>query len=202
MTFGGLGSNPIEALHLYTGLWSLRFLCVTLMVTPLQTLGRWRGAAPFRQLFGLTSFAYAALHLLGYLILDHGLLWDVIAQDILETPHIWPGLFGFSILLLLALTSPKYGKKLMGKNWKRLHRWIYIAAPLVIIHYAMQLKGNLADPLLYGLLILVLLGFRAGIWIRNRQVARLMIPNTPRLGNDPDDPEAPVPLRRAATKVR
>lgn len=197
-----LGANPVEAFHRFTGLWSLRFLCITLMVTPVQTVTGWRGMASFRQLFGLTSFAYAALHLLGYLYFDHDLLWSIIGRDIQETPYLWPGIVAALILTLLAISSPKYGKKLLGKNWKRLHRWIYIAGPAIVIHWAMQLKGNLADPLLYGGLILMLLFFRVLVWIRNRQVARLMIPHPRKLGADPDDIEAKDPLRSPTPRVK
>lgn len=173
---GALGANPIEAFHLFTGIWSLRFLVVTLMVTPVQILTRWRGLAAFRQLFGLTSFFYAALHVVGYLWLDQGLIWSFIVRDIVETPYIWPGLFAFAMLLLLALTSPTAGKKLLGRRWKKLHRWIYPTSIAIVLHYAMQLKGNLADPLFYFVCIALLLLFRVGVWFKNRQLARLMIP--------------------------
>lgn len=173
---GGLGPNAIEGFHLFTGIWSLRFLLVTLFVTPVQTMTRWKGMATFRQLFGLTSFFYAALHVYGYLWIDQGLIWSSITIDILETRYIWFGLFAFIVLLLLALTSSTAAMKIMGRRWKKLHRWIYPASVAVIVHYAMQLKGNLADPLFYGLGIVFLLLFRLGVWIKNRQLAKLMIP--------------------------
>lgn len=182
-----LGPNPVEAFHLFTGIWALRFLCLTLVITPLQVVTSWRGVAPFRQLFGLTSFFYAALHVYGYLSIDHALIWPTIGQDLIETPYLWPGLLAIFILLLLALSSPKQGKKLLGKNWKKLHRWIYVAAVASILHYVMQLKGNLADPLFYGLIIGLLFASRLVIWIRNRQVTRLMIPRPRRLGDDEED---------------
>lgn len=192
--FDALGPNPVEAFHLFTGIWALRFLCMTLLITPLQVVTSWRGVAPFRQLLGLTSFFYAALHIWGYLSIDHALIWPTIGQDLIETPYLWPGFLAFLILLLLALSSPKQGKKLLGKNWKKLHRWIYVAAVASILHYVMQLKGNLADPLFYGLIIGLLFACRIMIWIRNRQVTRLMIPRPRRLGDD-DDESANPPLR-------
>ena len=173
---GGLGPNPIEGFHLFTGIWSLRFLLITLLVTPIQTMTRWKGMAAFRQLFGLTSFFYAALHVYGYLWIDQGLIWPSITRDILETRYIWFGLFAFIVLLLLGLTSSTAAMKIMGRRWKKLHRWIYPASVAVIIHYAMQLKGNLADPLFYGIGIAFLLLFRLGVWIKSRQLAKLMIP--------------------------
>jgi methionine sulfoxide reductase heme-binding subunit len=187
IAFNGLGANPIEAFHLFTGIWSLRFLCITLMITPIQTMTGWRGMAAFRQLFGLMSFFYAALHVYGYLSIDFGMIGDAIMRDILETPYLWPGIVAFFILTLLAISSPTAGKKFLGKNWKRLHRWIYAASLLVILHYVMQLKGNLADPLLYGLLLVVLFAFRGAVWIRNRKLVRLMIPRVRKLGVDAEE---------------
>ena len=191
---GGLGPNAIEGFHLFTGIWSLRFLLVTLLVTPVQTMTRWRGMAAFRQLFGLSSFFYAGLHIYGYLWIDQGLIWSSITTDILETPYIWLGLFAFSILLLLALTSSKAAMKVMGRRWKKLHRWIYPASVAVILHYAMQLKGNLADPLFYGLGIACLLLFRFGVWLKNRQLARLMIPKAKHI-NENDEVETRPGIR-------
>lgn len=173
---GTLGPNAIEEFHLFTGIWSLRFLVATLLVTPVQTMTRWKGMASYRQLLGLTSFFYAALHVVGYLWIDQGLILASIVTDVVETPYIWPGLFAFLVLASLALTSPNAAKKLLGKRWKKLHRWIYPTSLAIILHYLMQLKGNLADPLFYGFLIICLLLFRAGVWFKNRQLARLMIP--------------------------
>lgn len=181
---GTLGPNAIEGFHLFTGIWSLRFLVVTLMVTPLQTMTRWRGMAAFRQLFGLASFGYAALHVLGYLWIDHGLVWSAITTDILETQYIWFGLFASIVLLLLAMTSSTAAMKIMGRRWKKLHRWIYPASVAAILHYAMQLKGNLADPLFYGLVIGFLLLFRVGVWFKNRQLSRLMIPKPAKVADN------------------
>lgn len=193
----GLGPNPVESFHLFTGIWALRFLCLTLLITPLQVVTSWRGVAPFRQLLGLTSFFYAALHVYGYLSIDHALIWSTIGLDLVETPYLWPGVLAVFILLLLALSSPKQGKKLLGKNWKKLHRWIYVAAVASVLHYVMQLKGNLADPLFYGLIIALLFASRIIIWIRNRQVTRLMIPRPRRLGDDDEESSSrPLQARR------
>lgn len=174
--FEQLGSNPIQALHIRLGDWALRFLWITLAVTPVQVMTKWRGMAAYRQLFGLYSFFYASLHLLVYLSVDNAFVWQTIAIDILESPYIWFGLSGFIIIFLLAITSPKAAKKRMGKNWKKLHRFIYLAAALVIIHYFWQLKGNLAEPLFYLVLLILLLGFRVLVWLKNRQLSKLMIP--------------------------
>ncbi len=176
IAFDNLGSNPIQALHIRLGDWSLRFLCLTLAVTPVQTLTKWRGMADYRQLLGLYAFFYASLHVLAYLWMDHALMWCMIGVDIIESPYIWLGLLTYLIVFLLALTSPKWAKKRMGKNWKKLHRFIYLAAVAAIIHYFWQLKGNLAEPLFYSIIVFLLLFFRVSVWVKNRQLNKLMIP--------------------------
>ncbi len=176
VAFDNLGSNPIQALHIRLGDWALRFLCLTLAITPFQTITQWRGMADYRQLFGLYAFFYATLHLLAYLLIDHALMWPMIGVDIIESPYIWLGILTYIIVLLLALTSPKWAKKRMGKNWKKLHRLIYIAAAAAVIHYFWQLKGNLAEPLFYSIIVFLLLGFRVLVWVKNRQVNKMMIP--------------------------
>ncbi|MGZ5075615.1 MAG: sulfite oxidase heme-binding subunit YedZ [Methylobacter sp.] len=176
IAFDNLGANPTQALHIRLGDWSLRFLCLTLAITPIQTMTKWRGMADYRQLFGLCAFFYASLHLLAYLLMDHALMWRMIGIDVIESPYIWFGVVAYIIVLLLALTSPKWAKKLMGKNWKKLHRLIYIAVIAAVIHYFWQLKGNLAEPLFYSIMVFLLLGFRALVWVKNRQVNKMMIP--------------------------
>lgn len=171
-----LGSNPIEALHIRLGDWSLRFLCITLAITPIQTLTNWRGMSDYRQLFGLFTFFYATLHVLAYLIVDHYFAWRQIMIDLLQSSYIWFGLIAYLIILALAVTSTKVAKKRLGKNWKKLHRFIYLAAAAGIFHYFWQLKGNLAEPLFYLLIILLLLGFRLLMSFKTRQVNRLMLP--------------------------
>ncbi len=111
-------------------------------------------------------------------MVDHGLDWHLIAIDILESPYIWLGVLAYSIIFALAISSPKFGKKLLGKNWKKLHRFIYLAAIAAIIHYYWQLKGNMAEPLFYLILIFLLFGFRIAVWIKNRQLHKMMIPST------------------------
>ena len=176
-----LGADPIQALHIRLGDWSLRFLWLTLAITPLQTLTKWRKMADYRQMLGLVTFFYASLHVIVYVLVDHGLDWHLIAVDIIESPYIWLGVLAYIIIFSLAITSPKFAKKRLGKNWKKLHRLIYIAAIAVIIHYYWQLKGNMAEPLFYLVIIFLLLGFRVLVWLKNRQLTRLMIPTGQRV---------------------
>ncbi len=171
-----LGANPIQTLHIRLGDWSLRFLWLTLAITPLQTITKWRGMTAYRQMLGLYAFFYASLHLLVYLVVDHYFQWRIIGIDIIESSYIWFGVATYSIVLVLALTSPKWAKKRLGKTWKKIHRYIYIAAIAAIIHYYWQLKGNLAEPFFYLILIVLLLGFRIAVWLKNRQFNKMMIP--------------------------
>jgi sulfoxide reductase heme-binding subunit YedZ len=119
---------------------------------------------------------YATLHLLAYLAIDHYFEWQTIGIDILQSSYIWYGVITYLIILALALTTPIRAKKMMGKKWKKLHRLIYLAAVTGVIHYFWQLKGNLAEPFLYSILVTVLLVFRVVVLIKNRQISRLMIP--------------------------
>ncbi|MBL6986501.1 MAG: sulfoxide reductase heme-binding subunit YedZ [Methylobacter sp.] len=176
IAFDNLGANPIQALHIRLGDWSLRFLWLTLAITPIQTITKWRGMANYRQMLGLYAFFYASLHLLSYLVVDHALMWRIIGIDIIESSYIWFGLLAYIIVFCLALTSPKSAKKHMGRNWKKLHRLIYISAIAAIIHYYWQLKGNLAEPLFYLVILVLLLGFRILVWLKNRQLSKMMIP--------------------------
>jgi len=176
IAFDNLGSNPIQALHIRLGDWSLRFLWLTLAITPLQTITKWRGMTDYRQMLGLYAFLYATLHLLAYLLIDHALNWRIIGIDIIESPYIWFGVLAYTIVFLLALSSPKQAKKYMGKTWKKLHRFVYIAAIAAIMHYYWQLKGNLAEPLFYLIIVVLLLGFRIAVWFKNRQFSNMMIP--------------------------
>ena len=174
--FNNLGGNPIQALHIRLGDWSLRFLWVTLAITPIQVISGWRGMADYRQLFGLCSFAYASLHLLVYLWVDHAWEWQMIVDDIIESSYIWLGIACYLILLVLAITSPNFGKRMLGKNWKKVHRFIYLASIFAIFHYFWQLKGNLAEPLFYSLLLCLFFLFRILVWLKNRRLFYLMVP--------------------------
>ncbi|WP_225616017.1 protein-methionine-sulfoxide reductase heme-binding subunit MsrQ [Methylomonas albis] len=176
IAFDNLGSNQMQALHIRLGDWALRFLWLTLAITPVQTVTKWRGMTDYRQLFGLYAFFYASLHVLAYLLVDQVFAWRMIAIDIIESSYIWFGLLAFIIIFSLGITSSKAAKKRLGKSWKKLHRFIYIAAGSAMIHYFWQLKGNLAEPLFYLLIIFMLLGFRAVIWFKNRQLRQMMIP--------------------------
>jgi sulfoxide reductase heme-binding subunit YedZ len=149
---------------------------VTLAITPIQVITKWRGMADYRQLFGLCCFGYSLIHVLVYLAVDNAFVWSIIATDLIESPYIWFGLFSFLIITVLAITSPNYSKKKLGKNWKKIHRFIYFSAVFAVIHYLWQLKGNLVQPIFYGILIFLLLLFRVLNYLKNKKLNKLMIP--------------------------
>lgn len=178
--FDNLGSNPIQALHIRLGDWSLRFLCLTLAISPIQKISQWRGMASYRQMLGLWCFFYATLHVLGYIGVDHAWVWPMIGIDILQSSYLWLGLLAYIIILLLALTSSNLSKKWLGKNWKKLHQTIYIASIAAVIHYFWQLKGNMLEPLFYLLIVGLLLLFRVAVRVKDRKLHSYMLPKAVR----------------------
>ena len=151
-----LGANPIEAITRFTGDWTLRFLVLTLAVTPLRRLG-WKRLAPYRRTLGLTTFFYACLHLATYVGLDLGFDFVSVGEDIRKRPYITVGFTGFVILLALALTSTRRAMKRLGKRWVLLHRLVYVAALCALIHFIWLTKADLLEPYVYAAVIAVLL---------------------------------------------
>jgi methionine sulfoxide reductase heme-binding subunit len=161
-----LGANPVEAVEIYLGSWTLRFLCLSLAITPLVRSKTWKWLSHYRRMIGLYTFFYATLHVLSYLVLDHALAWRTIGRDIVESPYIIMGLITYLILLPMAITSTLAWQKHLGIYWKKFHRFIYVGSITAVIHYAWQLKGNLVVPLTYALMVFLLLGFRVVVWSR------------------------------------
>lgn len=161
-----LGANPVQDVHFYLGDWALRFLCLSLSISPLRKITNWKWPLGYRRMIGLFTFFYATLHVLGYLILDHALVWQTIWFDVIQSPYIWLGLITYLIVLPMAITSTNAWQRRLGNYWKKLHRLVYLAAITAIIHYFWQLKGNLAEPLFYAAIIGLLLGFRILLWLR------------------------------------
>jgi methionine sulfoxide reductase heme-binding subunit len=162
-----LGSNPIKEAEHFTGRWVLRFLMVTLAVTPIrQTLG-WNWLQRYRRMLGLFAFAYATLHLSIYFFLDLELAWGDLAADIVKRPYITIGMAAFVLLAPLAVTSTaKMVKRLGGKRWAALHRLIYVIVVLGTIHFWMAVKRDITDPLIFAAIFAVLLGYRVVKWRR------------------------------------
>jgi methionine sulfoxide reductase heme-binding subunit len=169
IAFNHLGANPVESVHIYLGDWTLRLLCLSLAITPLKTTDTWKWLLSYRRMIGLYTFFYATLHVLSYLILDHALVWSMIWLDIKESSFIAMGLLAYLIITAMAITSTKLWQRRLRIHWKRLHRLVYFAAVAAVLHYAWQLKGNLAEPLMYALIVGLLLGFRVVVWWRKNR---------------------------------
>ncbi|MDH5357933.1 MAG: sulfoxide reductase heme-binding subunit YedZ [Gammaproteobacteria bacterium] len=160
-----LGANPIETLTRETGLWALRFLLLTLTVTPLKWLTGWNVLVTIRRMLGLYVFFYALLHMLLYLWLDQFFDVDEILKDIIKRPFITIGFFTFTALIPLVVTSNNaMVKRLGGKRWKKLHQLTYLIAIASSIHFYMLVKQDKTEPLLYAGLLALLLGMRLYQW--------------------------------------
>ena len=161
-----LGANPIEAIQHDTGSWALRLLFASLAVTPLRRLAGWAFLAPYRRSLGLLAFGYASLHLLTYAVLDLGLDWREITEDVWERPYVTAGLTAFLCLLPLALTSTRSWQRRLGRRWTRLHRLVYVAAAAAVTHFLWGAKADVREPLLWAAALALLLGAR--VWNRLR----------------------------------
>ncbi len=157
----GLGANPIEFVTHATGDWTLRFLLITLTVTPARKLLGRPELIKFRRMLGLFAFFYGSLHLLTYLVLDKFFDFAEITRDIAKRPFITVGFTALMLMVPLAITSTAgWIRRLGGKNWRVLHRLIYFSALGGVVHYYWLVKSDVRLPLLYGALLGVLLAYR------------------------------------------
>lgn len=152
-----LGPNPVEAVIHRSGDWALRLLLLTLAVTPLRRVTGWGWLQRFRRMLGLLAFAYASLHAAAYLVLDRGLVGDEIVTDLLKRPYIALGATAFLLLVPLAVTSTRAAMRRLGRHWQRLHRLVYVAAALAVLHFLWLVKVDNLEPLVYGAVLAVLL---------------------------------------------
>ena len=159
-----LGANPLETLTDHTGQWTLRFLLLGLLITPLRQLTGWVSLIRYRRLIGLFAAFYATTHMSLWLFIDQQLDWGLLVEDVLDRPYITLGFIGWLLLLPLVATSTKGMIKKLGGSWRKLHRAVYIIPVLGIVHYTMSLKADFSLPILYGVTLAVLLGFR--VWMR------------------------------------
>lgn len=156
-----LGANPIEVLTRDTGEWTLRFLLITLAVSPLRLIFSWHFLADIRRMLGLYSFFYASSHMLLYLWLDQFFNLNDIITDVLDRPFIAVGFFSFLALIPLAITSNNAMIKRMGsERWKRLHSLVYVIGIGGAIHFFMLVKKDITEPLIYICILSILLGIR------------------------------------------
>jgi len=157
---GKAGANPIEFIEQKTGEWSLRFLLLSLAMTPLAELIKSPQPVRLRRMIGLYTFFYVCLHVLIYMVLDQSLNLGDIVADVFERPFISAGFVGFLILIPLALTSNRFMLTKLKSHWKTLHRWVYVASVAAVLHYIWLAKGERAEPIVYLLLLMILLSFR------------------------------------------
>ena len=157
---GGLGVNPIEDITHRTGDWALRFLLVTLAVTPLRWLAGWNGLVRFRRMIGLFAFFYAVLHFSTYLVFDHFFDLLLIIDDVAERRYVTAGFVGFVLMIPLAVTSTQGWIRRLGRRWAVLHRLVYASAVAGVVHFLWLVKIDIGEPLIYAVILAILLGAR------------------------------------------
>jgi sulfoxide reductase heme-binding subunit YedZ len=192
---GNLSANPLSDLTNETGVWALRFLCISLAVTPLRRITGWNPIIRFRRMTGLYAFFYGTLHFLTYVIVDRfagldfpdgmasvRMLRDLAASvgaDIYKRPFITIGFSTWLLLLPLAITSTAAMiRRLGGKRWNMLHRLAYVAGAGGVVHYYWLVKADISRPLAYGTVVALLLGFRMYWWRMKSTAAPVRIRQT------------------------
>ena len=156
----GLGANPIEYITHFTGDWTLRLLLITLAITPVRKLLHQPDLIRFRRMLGLWAFFYGCLHLTTWMWLDKFFDPAEMWADVVKRRFITAGMVGFVAMVPLAITSTKGWIRRLGRNWSRLHRLIYLSALAGVIHYYWLVKSDIRLPVLYGVILVVLLGLR------------------------------------------
>jgi sulfoxide reductase heme-binding subunit YedZ len=167
-----LGAEPVAEIEHRLGLWALRLLMATLAITPLRQLTGQAVLVRFRRMLGLYAFFYACLHLSAYLVLDLRGYWTQIFEEIAKRPYITVGFTAWLLLVPLALTSTTGWIRRLGRNWARLHKLVYAAGVLAVVHFWWLVKSDIREPLLYAAILAVLLGWRAWRWWRVRATSR------------------------------
>lgn len=161
---GGLGANPIDEIADASGEWTLRFLLITLLMTPLKRYSGWGWPIRVRRMLGLFAFFYACVHLTIYLWLDQFFDWPEIGLDILDRPFITVGMLAFALLIPLAVTSNRFMVRKLGRRWKTLHRLAYLIPVLGVVHFWWLVKFDTREPVIYALLLSVLLAARLPVF--------------------------------------
>ena len=164
-----LSANPIDDVTDTTGTWTLRFLMITLAITPLRKITGWNWLLQFRRMVGLFAFFSVCLHFLTYVYLDQFFLWEEIVADVQKRPFITVGFTSFVLMIPLAVSSNSRMTKWMGgKRWQRLHRLVYVIAVGGVVHYLWLIKADTQRPLTYGAILILLLGTRVWFFLKPR----------------------------------
>ncbi len=164
-----LGPDPVQELSLETGEWTLRFLILVLAVTPLRRMTNQVEFTRQRRMLGLFALFYATLHLTVWLVFLLEFQWFAIIEEILERPYITVGFSAYLIVLALGITSPRFMVRKLGKNWKRLHKLVYLAAVLGVLHLLWILRLDIGPAVFYGSLLALLLGYRVWFSLKTRR---------------------------------
>lgn len=158
----GLGADPVATITHHTGDWTLNFLLITLAITPVRRLTGWNWLAGYRRMVGLFAFFYICLHFATYLVFDHFFSWVSIVEDVVKRRYITVGFTGFVLLIPLAATSTaRMVRRLGARRWQALHRLVYVVVACGVLHYLWSVKRDIRYPLIYALILIALLGFRA-----------------------------------------
>jgi sulfoxide reductase heme-binding subunit YedZ len=173
---GHLGADPIRAIQLRTGWWTLTFLLITLAVTPVRRLTGWNGIGRYRRMLGVFAFTYATLHFLTYIVLDQFFAWRFMIEDVAKRRWITVGFASFLLLVPLAVTSTNGWIRRLGKRWVKLHQLVYVAAAGGVLHFLWLVKKDVREPALFGLVLVVLLALRLG---RRRRRAAAAVAEAP-----------------------
>ena len=161
-----LTANPIEFITHATGDWTLRFIIITLSITPLRKILHVPQLIRFRRMFGLYAFFYGMLHFSIWIGIDKFFDWTEMLKDVQKRRFITVGFTGLVLMMPLAITSTAgWIRRLGGKRWQLLHRAIYLTAIAGVIHYYWLVKSDVRKPLLYAFLVGILLAWRLGFWI-------------------------------------
>ena len=163
-----LGANPIEHILHDLGEWGLRILLLALLLSPLSRMLKWIQVLQLRRMLGLFAFFYASLHLLCYLVFEQAFDIKAMIDDIWERPFIAIGFGGFLCLLPLAITSTRQIMRQMGQRWKLLHRLVYLAVILCVIHFWWLVKTDISEPLVYASLTTAILLERVWQWVKQK----------------------------------
>jgi methionine sulfoxide reductase heme-binding subunit len=170
-----LSANPIEDITLTTGIWSYRFLLITLAITPVRRVAKWNGIIRYRRMLGLFAFFYAVLHVATFVVLDHFFDFGRIVADVLKRPYITAGSIAFLTMVPLALTSTQGWIRRLGRRWQLLHRLVYVSAVAAAVHYLWKVKVMVGSPVYYAAVVALLLLFRL-MWRRQGRGAASQVP--------------------------